>query len=302
MAEKPPQKKRGGKLGIWFFKISLKLFGLSGAYGLLYFVCLYYLIFDRTASSAGMAYISRRYRGHNIFRKFYYVYKLLINQGKSLIDRYYITSGLGIFDMEIKGYEKIENLLKDSKKGLVLLTAHVGNWQVTMTALEKLEKTIYLLMRPEDNIAVKDALNIDHEQERIKVISPEGFLGGVVELMKAVDEGNIVSIMGDRTYGFDSVEADFLGEKAHFPYGAFSIAAATGCPVVALLSAKVSTRQYDVNVSNIITPRHESRGKKRKEIERWVQWFAGILEDYVARYPLQWFVFHDIWTSQASLD
>ncbi len=108
MAEKSPQKKRGGKLGIWFFKISLRLFGLSGAYGLLCFVCLYYLLFDRAASSAGMAYISRRYRECNIFRKIYYVYKLFISQGKNLIDRYYITSGLGTFDIEIQGYEKIE--------------------------------------------------------------------------------------------------------------------------------------------------------------------------------------------------
>jgi len=31
-------KKRGNELGFWFFRAALKLFGLAGACGLLYFV------------------------------------------------------------------------------------------------------------------------------------------------------------------------------------------------------------------------------------------------------------------------
>lgn len=288
-------KKRGNRSGFWFFKVSLRIFGLSGAYGLLYLVCPYYLIFDRSTFLASMAYINRRYRGHNIFRRIYYVYKLLINQGKNLIDRYYIVSGQGRFDVEIQGYEKIEKLLNDPQKGIILLTAHVGNWQVTMTALERLKKTIYLLMRPEDNVAVKDALDIDNEQGRVKIISPEGFLGGVIELMKAINQGSVVSIMGDRTYGFDSVGACFLGDEARFPYGAFSLAASVGCPLVVLLSAKVSTEKYFVYVANVIEPRFTSRQKRHQQLEGWVQGFAKILEDYVAKHPFQWFVFDDIW-------
>ena len=153
------EKKRGNKLGFWFFRTALRWTGLSGAYGLLYFVCLYYLIFDRTAVSASIAYIQRRFRGLNSFSKYRAVYRLFISQGRSLIDRYYVVSGLGQFDIELRGYDRIKSLLRDSDKGIILLTAHVGNWQVTMTALEKLGKTVYLLMSPEENAAVKNSLN-----------------------------------------------------------------------------------------------------------------------------------------------
>lgn len=288
-------KTRGNKAGFWFFKAALKLFGLPGAYGLLYFVCLYYLLFDRPAVSSSMAYMKRRFKSYNTFQRTLGVYKLFVNQGKNLIDRYYVLSGLGEFDIEIQGYDKIQNLLSGSQKGVILLTAHVGNWQVTMTVLKRFEKTVYLLMSPEENIAVKKTLSVDSNKEKLRIISSGNFLGGVIEIMKVINEGGLVSIMGDRSDGFPSTEAYLLGEKADFPYGAFSIAAAAQCPVVVLLSAKVSTRKYVADVSHLIFPRYSSRNKKHEEISAWVQEYAGILEGYTEKYPFQWFVFRDLW-------
>jgi predicted LPLAT superfamily acyltransferase len=288
-------RKRGGRLGYWIFKTSASWFGLSGAYGLLYFVSLYYLIFDPAAVSPCMAYLRRRFKGRGGLRRALGVYRIFINQGKAIIDRYYVASGLGRFDMEIYGYDKISGLLKDSGKGFLLLTAHVGNWQVTMTALERFGKTVHLLMRPEEDAAAREALNIGRESARIRVISPEGFLGGVVESVKAVSSGEIVSIMGDRSYEADSVEVDFLGGRARFPYFAFRVAASVGCPVVVLLSAKTSTDSYIVDVSNVIRPAYSSKGERREDIRGWVREFAVILEGYVQKYPYQWFVFNDVW-------
>lgn len=289
-------KKRGNKSGFWFFKTSLKIFGLSGTYGLLYLICPYYLIFDRAVFSTSMAYINRRYQDCSFLRKIYYAYKLLINQGKSLIDRYYIISGQGQFDVDVHNSENVKSLFEDPEKGFILLMAHVGNWQVIMAVLEKSGKTIHLVMRPEDNIAVKNTLKVDCERERIKIISPEEFLGSAIKITNAINHGDIVSIMGDRAYDFDSVEVDFLGDKARFPYGAFSIGAAVGCPVVVMLSAKVSTKKYRAYSCKVFQPHYRSRKEKRQQIKGWVQEFARNLEDYVIKYPLQWFVFHDIWT------
>lgn len=288
-------KKRGNKPGFWFFRASLKIFGLSGAYGLLYIVCLYYLLFDRSAVSSCMAYINRRFKTYNTFQKIYCIYQLFINQGKHLIDRFYVISGLGEFDMELQGYDKVQSILSDSKKGAILLTAHVGNWQATMTVLKRQGKTVYLLMSPEENAAVKNALNIDSAHGKVRIISTEGFLGGVIEIIKAIDEGNLVSVMGDRSEGYDFTEVCFLGEKARFPYGAFSIAAAAQCPVIVLFSAKISRKTYMVDIARVIYPKYSSRDKKHEDIRSWVQEYAGILEDYSAKYPLQWFIFRDIW-------
>jgi predicted LPLAT superfamily acyltransferase len=288
-------KKRGNTLGIAIFQSSLKLFGLSGAYGLLYFVCLYYLLFDRVAVASSMAYIKRRFRSYGFWHRLMGVYRIFINQGKHLIDRYYLISGVGGFDIELCGYDKLNSILGESQKGVILLTAHVGNWQVAMTALEKLGKTVYLVMRPEDNAAVKDALNIDSEQGRVKIISSESFLGGAVEIMSAINQGCLVSVMGDRSYGHNFTEAVLMGDRVKLPHGAFSIAAAAQCPVVVLLSAKLSAKKYIVDVSHVIGPVRGAKAEKPEKIRACVQEFAGVLDNYAARYPFQWFVFGDLW-------
>jgi len=289
------ERKRGNRLGFWIFRIAAKVFGLRGAYGLLYFVSLYYLIFDRAAVAASMAYVKRRFPDHGALRQRFDVYLLFVSQGKCLIDRYYVAAGGRDIDLELIGYEKLQEHLVDGKKGMILLTAHVGNWQIATTALQHLGRTVYLMMRPEDNAAVKEALNIDAEKDAVRILYTDGSLGGVVEALKAISEGGVVSIMGDRTYGYASIEASLLGENVRFPYGAFSLAAAARCPVAVLLSAKVGTNKYHTDVSQVIAPPAGVRGKKEAEIKACVQEFARILEAYAVRYPYQWFVFRDMW-------
>ncbi|MCX5714398.1 MAG: hypothetical protein NT033_06235, partial [Candidatus Omnitrophica bacterium] len=154
-------KKRGNRLGFWSFSVCLKFFGLSGAYGLLYFVCLYYLLFDKKAVSNAHSYIKRRFPGCGLLKSSFKVYRLFISQGKQLIDRFAIISDSKIFDIELRGYERLSALLAEKNKGFVLLTAHVGSWQVALTTLKKMRKPVYLVMRPEDNAAVRESLNID---------------------------------------------------------------------------------------------------------------------------------------------
>jgi predicted LPLAT superfamily acyltransferase len=293
--KKGVERQRGNRAGFWFFRMAAKIFGLRGAYGLLYFVSLYYLIFDHAAVVASMAYVRRRFPGHGAVRRRFDVYLLFVNQGKSLIDRFSLVAGNIDISLELVGFEKLGRLLTDGRKGLILLTAHVGNWQAAMTALRKLDRPVYLMMRPEDNAAVKYALNIDGEQETVRILYTDDSLGGVVEALKALGRGDIVSIMGDRAYGYDSKEASLLGGTVRFPYGAFSLAAAAQCPVAVLLSAKVGVKKYVTDVSHVINPPAGARGSKGAELAACVQEFAGILEEYAGRYPYQWFIFRDMW-------
>ena len=288
-------KKRGNALGFWFFKVFLRFFGLRGTYNLLYLVALYYALFDRSAISATMAYIKRRFPGHGYLKKRFYVYKLFISQGRQLIDRYTLMSKRQMFDIKLRGYEELVPLTQDPQKGLVLLMAHVGNWQVVMTTLKELNKTVYLLMRLEDNEALQNSLSLSSEQKHIKIISPEGYLGGVLEIMNVLKEGHVVAMMGDREYGFNAIGVTFLGNKARFPYSAFTIAAAAECPVITLFSTKMSDYEYSVDVARVMHPSFEKGRDRHGQLKDWVQEFAISLQEYINKHPYQCFLFHDVW-------
>lgn len=297
MSREPVERHRGNRLGFWCFRTAARKFGLGGAYGLLHFVCPYYLLTDRPLVRASLAYVRRRFTDHGRLRQLLDVYRLFVSQGEHLIDRHAVAAGYDGIEIDIRGYAAVQELLVRQEQGVILLTAHVGNWQVAMTALMKFERQVCLLMRPEDNAAVRAALNIDAAGERVEIISTDDGLGGVIAAMKALDAGKLISIMGDRPYAFSATSVSFLGGAVRFPHGAFTLAAAAKCPVVVLLSAKTGPRQYLVDVSHILPPPVGVRGQKEAAITAAVADFSRVLEGYVATYPYQWFVFRDIWAT-----
>jgi len=294
-SQKSVDRKRGNRAGFRIFHVATRLTGLRGAYGLLYFVCLYYLLVDSALVAESLPYIRRRFPEKGRIGQLFSLYLLFVSQGKTLIDRFAISAGYDGIRIDIAGYETTRELIASSSRGLIILTAHIGSWQVAMSALERFDRPVHVMMRPEDNEAVKGALDLGSGSERVKVILTSGALGGVIEAMKAIDNGDLVTIMGDRPYNFPSMKANFLGGEVSFPYGAFTLAAAAQCPVVVFLSAKTGPESYVVDVSNVIQPPSGARVKKNEETGAAVQQFADILEKYVADYPLQWFVFRNIW-------
>lgn len=299
--DKQVTKKRGNCFGFWFFRILVRVTGLRGAYGFLYIVCLYYVLFDRQAVRTALPYIRRRFPDAGCLKRYGYVYLLFINQGKNLIDRFVLIAGYEPFDIKFKGIGTLRELLQ-SEHGFILLTSHVGNWQVVMCALKELERKVHLLMRAEDNQAVRNALKVDQGHGNIHIITTDEHLGGVVKMMQALSEGQIVSIMGDRSYQSDQVEVTLLGEKAYLPYSAFRIAAGARSPVAVLFSAKVNQFSYEVEIAKVIEPKMSRRGTTA---ERWgpsVQEYASALEGFCNRYPLQYYIFENIWEMSYARD
>lgn len=292
--ESSARGRRGNRFGLWFFRTLIIAFGLPAAYSWLHVVCLHYLLFDSRARKAAMAYVRRRFPGRGWWWRMGAVYRLLVSQGIVLIDRFYLLAGRGRFDIEVRGRAELEKWLAGGR-GFVLLTAHVGSWQVAMTEVSDIGRTVHLLMRPEDNRAVQGTLDMYGAREGIKVISTDGHLGGVVECVRAIAGGEIVSVMGDKAYGAGAADAEFLGGTVRMPFGAFAIAQAAGCPVVVLLTTRTGLRKYLVDFSNVIRPAAATSREKRREMNRCVQEFARILEAYVGAHPYQWFVFEDLW-------
>jgi len=283
-------------LGFWCFRSLLRLFGLRPAYGLLYFVCVHYLLFDRAAVRGALAYARRRFPEAGALGLYWHVYRIFVSQGKQLVDRFAAISGLRDFDFELLGMEQAKEALTRSEQGVILLTAHVGNWQIAMTALQNLATRVYLVMRPEDNEAVSRALRLSQAGDTIRIISTGDYLGGAVAIMNALKEGSIVSIMGDRPYDFESIEVDFLGCNARFPVGAFKIAAVARCPVLVLISARTGVGSYLVDLSHLLYPVYRERTDRDLQIRQWTQQFADILTEHVEKWPYQCFLFHDVWT------
>ncbi|MGM0644170.1 MAG: hypothetical protein ACQETC_10370 [Thermodesulfobacteriota bacterium] len=287
-------RQRGNLPGFVFFRLLLQTGGLYAAYGLLYGVALHYWLFDRDAVKKASAYLSRRFPESGGIMIRLKCYRLFISQGKQLIDRMAAISGLVDFDFTLLGKERLSEL-SERTTGFVLLTAHAGNWQIAMTTLERIGKSVHLVMHPEQNAAVQESLNISADAAMLGTIPPSGGPGEVVRIIKLLKEGGIVSFMGDRPYEAATGEVTFMGDRAAFPLGAFSVAAAAEVPVVILLASKTGRKSYTVDFTNVMNPVYEKGKSKRKQLAEWAQQYADILTDFFRKSPYQCFLFYDVW-------
>lgn len=285
----------GTALGIWFFAQALAVFGLWGAYRLLDLVALHYLIFARGARSKALAYLRHRFPDAGGWRRALQVYRLFHAQGRHLIDTYAAAVGAVEFDLRIADRTVIDRL-GAAGEGCVLLMSHVGNWKISMPAFAQVPKSIYLVKRPDEDRAMAESLGLDREDAQVRLISPDGDLGGAIEIVRAIDQGAMVAMMGDRRYGADAVRVpSFLGAPAWFPFGAFHIAATCRVPVAVFLCAQTGPRQYTVNISRLMHPFFQPGRPKKEQLAEWVRDYAEGLEEFVLKYPYQCFIFDDVW-------
>lgn len=283
------QKVRGNALGFWFFRTALRLTGLRGAYGLLYIVCAHYALFDGQARATALSYLSKRFPKDGALKRLFHVYLLFVSQGKCLIDRYAMNAGVTTFEFE---NEQVRTRLRELQgQGFVLLLSHAGGWQSALPSLRNMAgaRPVSLLMNEAESAEVRK--HVRGDDGGFHVIEPTDGPGCVVEMVMRLQQGEIVSIMGDRAYGGQTAPVQFIGAEAAFPVSAFAVARAAKCPVVVLFVPKTGMRTYRIEVYTIDAMASGERAAVRSALQH----YADLLTDFTQRYPLQCFLFYDVW-------
>ena len=290
MASKWTGKSRGNALGYSIFLFLIKYGGLKPAYLLLYFVGCYYLLFAPKVTKA-LYYYHRKRRHQKPLIAAYAVYFNIISFGKTLIDRFVILANdKHHFTFEFEG----ENYLREleaEKKGAILLTAHIGNWEIAGAYLRRLEgSVINVLMHRAEKAAIqkmKDNLPIG---QQLNVIAISSDLSHVIEIKNALARGEIVCLQGDRTMeGARSIDLPFIGATAAFPEGPFILASRFKVPVTIVFAMKDSETHYKFSAT---PPTVMKRGQERALAEYYVENLEKKLKDY----PYQWFNFFSFWS------
>ncbi|MCP3944564.1 MAG: lysophospholipid acyltransferase family protein [Desulfobacteraceae bacterium] len=300
-------KSMGSRMGHYFFYLMIRLggrrFARPIAYFFLYFVVFYYASFFTSVKRKCAPYLGRQFPKDGPFKQFIHRYRLVLNLGKVLIDRaIFGILGPDTFHASFENQEELETLLSlDS--GFIILMAHVGCWQLAMSALSRLNKPVNLLM-------LQDKQNIDkHYYEhgtsgkKFKIINPDQFLGGSIEMLNVLKKDEVLCIMGDRIFGNTalSLQMDFLRGKALFPTGAYKLASISQKPVVILHSYKSGPDSYKIMLSRIIQI-PPKLGKANKKVSPFAKTFVQSMEAYIRRHPYQFFNFYDMWEPEESLE
>ncbi|MDY0213490.1 MAG: lipid A biosynthesis acyltransferase [Desulfuromonadaceae bacterium] len=279
-----------------FFYLAIRFGGRRLAYFFLYFVVGYYVLFSRQARRRAEPYLRRRFPNAHGFKRFYHSYRLILNFGRVLVDRAVVgIMGPQAFKVTLHERERLLSLL-DEGKGLLMIGAHVGCWQVAMAALDFMQRPVNMLMRREDGDIDRHYYEHAGIECPYQVIDPTEYLGGTLQMLGALKQGEVVCVMGDRTLGSErsSVEVEFMGGTVELPYSAYKIASTTGTPIVVFFSRKESSDSYSLHLAEVIRI-PEIKGREAQSFIPYVQKFSTALEQYCQQLPYQFFNFFPMW-------
>jgi predicted LPLAT superfamily acyltransferase len=283
-------KSRGTLLGYKIFVFCIKKLGVKAAYFMLYFVASYYFLFLKKSNRAIFYYFKERL-GYSSLKARIAVYKSYFTFGTTIIDKTAISAGLrDKFTYEFDGVEILKNLLAE-KKGGVLISAHIGNFEIAEHFFADIDLNcqINLVTTDLEHSVIKEYLeSVSEKKSSIKFIIVKEDLSHIFEINNALSNNELICFTGDRYFeGVKKLSAELLGKEADFPAGPFLIASRLKVPVVFVYVMKEPNLHYHLYA-------RESQSKHRDEkglLKSYIESVEGMLQ----KYPLQWFNYFDFW-------
>jgi predicted LPLAT superfamily acyltransferase len=178
-------KSRGNRTGFRIFVWVLKHAGLSPAYLLLRFVAFYFFIFSGKAFRFQYDFFRRRL-GYPALRSVWSIYKNYYWLGQTIIDKVVLTSGIkNPFRFEFEGEENLREMVKQNKGGL-LLSAHIGNWEIAGHLLKRLGSDMHIVMYDGEQQQIKDYLESITEKHSARIILIKEDLSHIYAIQEAL--------------------------------------------------------------------------------------------------------------------
>jgi KDO2-lipid IV(A) lauroyltransferase len=192
----------------------------------------------------------------------------------------------------IVGEEHLRRALERGK-GVLLLTAHLGSWELGGLFLRQLGLPLSVVYVPDelaDVEAFRSLLRRSTGVEEIPIRPREGL--AALPVLRALRDNRLVALQGDRDFDDRGAPSDFFGAPAPFPRGPFLLASLTGAALVPVFIAYTSGYRFEVRLGEpLLVAGADREASVREAQSRWV----AALEDAVRRWPTQWYTFYDFW-------
>lgn len=293
-------KSRGGVFGYTFFIALIRYIGIRPAYAFLCLIVPYFIPFAPKATRATWSY-ARRVRGFGRCKSIGLLFRNYYRLGQTLIDKIAISNGMQRnFRFRFDNYEPFLNILDKGDTGVVLIGAHIGNWEIGTPFFDKYERKINIVMFDGEYQRIKDILARHTTMRDYKIIPVnEDSLQHVFRITEALGNNEYVCFQGDRFVNQDKVlYADLLGQRAAFPAGPFLLASRLKVPVVFYFAMRESHRTYRFHFTPT-GPVKRSAGIKPEQV--LLHQYIGSLEQMLSEYPEQWFNYYPFWEIQKTV-
>ena len=189
-----------------------------------------------------------------------------------------------------------EPILKEALqrgKGIILLTAHLGNWELGGVFFSHSKIPINIITAKDEIRAIADIRETIRGYHNVKTMTVGGNSFSFIDIINALKRNEVVAMLIDRYDRENGVLIDFFGEPAYFPPGPVLLARGTGAAVIPAFTVMGPDGNYKAVTDSMIDM--EFSDDKKTDVRVNLNKIVKVFERYISEYASQWYNFSSIW-------
>lgn len=185
--------------------------------------------------------------------------------------------------------------LKKEKRGVLITTGHLGNWEVLVLGFAALYEPISYLARPIDNPLIEA---FTHKIRTQFGNNPINKSFSVMTAIGILREGGILGILSDvNAHPKEGVFVPFFGIEACTPAGAATMAIRSSSLILPIFCVwDKETKKYKFVRGKLLEP--ANTGDRKADIVTTTAAYTAEIENIIRQYPDQWMWIHKRWKTR----
>jgi KDO2-lipid IV(A) lauroyltransferase len=192
-------------------------------------------------------------------------------------------------ELQVEGYDRLREA-RGHRRGVILLTAHLGNWEVGAILLRRLGLPISVIALRHEDAAMDQLFNQQRRRCGLDVI-PVDAEAARAGLRSLRDEG-CLGLLGDREFGTHGMRLAFCRRSVVLPRGPALLSLRSRAPVVPVFLLREGPWKLRLTLEPPIYP--QGRPTQASAVRTLTEAYAAVLERRVTESPEQWLIFQRV--------
>lgn len=188
----------------------------------------------------------------------------------------------------IRGAEHFDRALA-AGRGALLVTAHFGNWELLGASLSLVGYPLHSMVRRQSG-AFDKAINHLREASGNQVFDR---VRSGRRILRVLKENGIVGILADQHTDNAGIPVSFLGRPCKASAAPVALALKSRAPLIPAFAIREGYERHRIEILPPIGL--EETGNRERDTADGTRKYTRVIENYVRRYPAQWFWFHRRW-------
>ncbi len=191
-------------------------------------------------------------------------------------------------DLDAQARRVLDETLAEGK-GVILITGHVGNWEILGQAIAAAGYPIATIATPFYDPRVTRWLDKWRAQRGLKILWRDGNSGKAI--LRALRSNNLMAFLIDQNTWTAGDYVPFFGRPAFTPTTPAALALRTGAPVIFCWHHR-RRKSHQITIERVI---YERSGNHRRDVLTLTTLLSARLENVIRTVPEQWVWMHRRW-------